>query len=76
MTNPTDRAVLSAQQSQDRAECARPTTTGRTCVQSLAAGWIGAPDLCPVCTRAFMAACESIGQPLRWHPNFRTRARR
>lgn len=49
-----------------------------TCLQSLAEGWITAPDLCPRCTRRFMAALESAtgeGEPLTWHHNYAERAR-
>lgn len=48
-----------------------------TCIQRLAAGWIGLHDLCGPCTRRFMAALETLASPgelLEWHPNFRDRA--
>jgi hypothetical protein len=53
-------------------DCLRPVT-GRTCIQSLANGWIGCNDLCPICTTRFMAALDTLG-PLAWHPAFVQRA--
>lgn len=45
-----------------------------TCIAALADGWINAPDLCPVCTQAFMAALDGIAGPLKWHENYLKRA--
>jgi hypothetical protein len=54
-------------------ECRRPA--GRqTCIEALADGWINAPDLCPVCTRAFMDALDRIAGPLVWHQAYLNRA--
>lgn len=55
-------------------ECIKRDRAGRSCVQALANGWIGASDLCPACTRRFMAALERAGEPLDWHPEFTRRA--
>jgi hypothetical protein len=52
-------------------------TQGRTCLQSLAAGWINPPDLCPLCTRLLMMALEwvtSQREPLTWHQAYQERA--
>jgi len=46
----------------------------RTCIESLAEGWCLADDLCPSCTRQFMAALDSIEEPLKWSAGFRERA--
>lgn len=47
-----------------------------TCVQALAGGWIGAPDLCPACTRSFMTALDGITGPLLvWHQAYLERAK-
>jgi hypothetical protein len=46
----------------------------RNCIEALADGWIHANDLCPHCTRQFMAALDGISGPLTWHQNYRTRA--
>lgn len=50
--------------------------TPQSCIERLAAGWINPPDLCPVCTRAFMSALDGIAGPgsLRWHENYVARA--
>jgi hypothetical protein len=53
-----------------------PVAKRQTCIEALADGWIGAPDLCPACTRAFMAALDGIDEPLVWHRNYQERARR
>lgn len=53
-----------------------PRPLRQTCIEALADGWIGAPDLCPTCTRAFMTALDGIGGPLKWHPNYLARAER
>jgi hypothetical protein len=52
------------------------TTTPRSCIEQLAAGWINPPDLCPACTRGFMSALDFLAEPvtLRWHENFVSRA--
>jgi hypothetical protein len=47
---------------------------GKTCIESLADGGNTPQDLCPPCTRAFMAALDGITGPLRWHPAFHERA--
>jgi hypothetical protein len=48
---------------------------GDTCIRRLAAGWITANDLCPGCTRRFMAALDWISaEPLTWHRNYTERA--
>lgn len=57
-------------------ECRRPSPAGKSCIEALADGWIGAPDLCPACTRAFMDALDSISGPLVWHKNYTARADR
>lgn len=49
----------------------RPTT----CIEALSEGWILATDLCPACTRAFMAALDGIDKPLKWHANYLDRAK-
>lgn len=54
-------------------ECRKPSRTG-TCIEALADGWIGAPDLCSACTQAFMDALDGISGPLVWHENYRVRA--
>jgi hypothetical protein len=47
----------------------------RTCLQRLADGWIGHEDLCPRCTKLFMAGLKQASpEPLTWHPNFAARA--
>lgn len=53
-----------------------PLTKRQTCLEALADGWVGAPDLCPVCTKAFMTALDGIAGPMTWHPNYRARAER
>lgn len=55
-------------------ECRKPDRRGRTCIESLAGGWIGAPDLCGPCTAAFMDALDGISGPLTWHENYAKRA--
>lgn len=51
------------------------TSTRRTCIEALADGWTDCvSDLCPACTRQFMAAMDGIGQPLRWSAGFRERS--
>ncbi len=46
-----------------------------TCIQRLADGWITPSDLCPRCTKLFMAGLGKISpEPLIWHPNFVKRA--
>lgn len=60
-------------------QCGKPrlqNTGPASCIEDLAAGWIGAPDLCPACTQAFMTALNGIAGPMTWHPNYRTRAER
>ncbi|MQA24293.1 MAG: hypothetical protein GEU94_02215 [Micromonosporaceae bacterium] len=48
----------------------------RSCLASLAEGWIGAQDLCGPCTRRFMAGLEWVaGEDLRWHSGYAERAR-
>lgn len=66
---------------QTATECCRvtepsavPFAKRMTCIEALAEGWIGAPDLCRPCTRAFMAALDGIDKPLKWHPNYLERA--
>jgi hypothetical protein len=49
---------------------------GRTCIQSLANGWIGCTDLCSTCTSRFMAALDALGEELDWHAAFIQRAAR
>jgi hypothetical protein len=44
-----------------------PQSLRMTCIEALADGWIGAPDLCPTCTQAFMTALDGIAGPLTWH---------
>lgn len=59
------------------AECARsrPSSPGwETCLHALAAGWVGASDLCGPCTRQFMAALDGLAGPLVWHPDYQERA--
>jgi hypothetical protein len=54
------------------------TRHGSTCVQWLAEGWVTVCDLCPRCTRRFMAALDSAAaadEPLAWHRAYRERAR-
>lgn len=53
-----------------------PQPLRQTCIEALADGWIGAPDLCPACTRAFMAALDGISGPLKWHRAYLERAGR
>ncbi len=49
---------------------------GETCIHRFADGWITAADLCPPCTRTFMAGLEWVtGADLPWHQNFRDRAK-
>lgn len=48
--------------------------SGGSCLHALAGGWIGATDLCPVCTRRFMAALDNAVPDLDWHENYRRRA--
>lgn len=55
-------------------ECRKPSRTG-TCIEALADGWIGAPDLCSTCTQAFMAALDGIAGPLKWHRAYTERAK-
>lgn len=55
----------------DTPSCARGE---RTCIASLAEGWIRATDLCPPCTQAFMSALDSIGGPLHWHKSYLDRS--
>lgn len=57
-------------------ECRKPARNGQTCIEALADGWIGAPDLCPTCTAAFMTALDGIGRPLKWHEAYAERAGR
>jgi hypothetical protein len=55
--------------------CTKPAPSGKTCLQSLADGWITIGDLCPRCTKLFMAALGKVSpEPLTWHPNFAHRA--
>ncbi len=54
-------------------------TNGRrmTCLQSMASGYIGLPDLCPRCTRVFMGALDVAtagAEPLIWHGAYFKRA--
>ncbi|EFL09965.1 predicted protein [Streptomyces sp. AA4] len=46
-----------------------------SCIESLAEGSITAEDLCPPCTRSFMAALDGITGPLAWSRGYRQRAR-
>lgn len=55
-------------------ECSKRDRSRRSCIQSLANGWIGPSDLCPVCTTRFMAALDGLGEQLDWHPAFAERA--
>lgn len=56
-------------------ECERPAGALWTaCLEYLADGWITPADLCPACTRAFMAALDGIAGPLPWHRDYRERA--
>jgi hypothetical protein len=58
-------------------ECTGRTTMAHSsCVARLADGWIVPSDLCPSCTRAFMAAMDGIAGSLTWHAGFRSRADR
>lgn len=52
----------------------RDRFAGRSCVQRLANGWIGAGDLCGPCTRRFMTALDGLGEPLDWHDGYVQRA--
>lgn len=55
--------------------CGRTSPHTQTCLEALAAGWIGSTDLCPFCTRQFMAAMDGIAAPLTWHENYLSRGR-
>lgn len=55
-------------------ECQKREAWG-TCIQGLADGWHHASDLCPACTRAFMAALDGIDGPMVWHRNYQDRAK-
>lgn len=47
----------------------------RTCIEWLAEGWTDCvSDLCPSCTRQFMAALDTIDKPLSWHAGYVERA--
>lgn len=46
----------------------------RTCIEMLAEGFHHANDMCPSCTRQFMAALDGIAGPLTWHEEYRARA--
>lgn len=52
-----------------------PRSLRITCIEALADGWIGAPDLCPTCTRQFMTALDGIDKPLTWHRAYLDRAK-
>jgi hypothetical protein len=54
-------------------ECLKRAAWG-TCLEGLADGWHGAPDLCPACTRALMTALDGIAGPMVWHSAYLTRA--
>ena len=54
--------------------CQQASRTG-SCIQSLAAGWVTVQDLCPSCTRRFMAALDGLGEELTWHEAYYERAR-
>ncbi len=56
--------------------CTKPAAgSRRTCLQALSDGWIGHMDLCPRCTKLFMAGLGKISpEPLIWHTNFVQRA--
>lgn len=58
-----------------RPACSRPRRTGN-CIEQMAGGWHGVPDLCPACTRAFMTALDGIAGPLVWHQAYLDRANR
>lgn len=63
--------------SPEASDCKRLRTVGRTCLQSLADGWLAVAELCPGCTRRFMVALdEGLEEPLRWALAFRRTARR
>jgi hypothetical protein len=67
MTTPTNTPKITCGK-------ARDTRGWETCIHALAAGWILADDLCPVCTQTFMAALDVSVPGLVWHPTFRDRA--
>lgn len=48
--------------------------SGRSCIRRLANGWLTQSDLCPACTRRFMAALDTLGEPLDWHEAYVQRA--
>jgi hypothetical protein len=48
--------------------------TDRSCIESLADGWILATDLCPTCTRTFMTALDGAVGSLKWHQAYVERA--
>lgn len=57
-------------------ECPRDQFTSLgSCIADLAVGWILPSDLCPSCTRAFMAALDGIAGELEWHENYVSRSR-
>ncbi|MGH3757999.1 hypothetical protein [Actinophytocola sp.] len=60
---------------ENRAKCRNPHKN-KTCVESLAEGWIGVPDLCAGCTRVFMHQLDAAVGPLAWHTNYTARAER
>ncbi|WP_337819728.1 hypothetical protein [Amycolatopsis sp. A1MSW2902] len=40
----------------------------------MAEGWITSEDLCPACTRSFIAALDGVAGPLDWSRGYRRRA--
>ena len=73
------RAVLDLAAGQVAERCTKVSPGLRlTCLQSLTEGWCMASDLCPRCTRRFMAALGSAvgeGELLSWHHAYVARAR-
>lgn len=54
--------------------CQTPRGPWGTCIQALALGWILTGDLCPSCTRQFMAALDGISQTLSWGDGYVARS--
>ncbi|MGH3762192.1 hypothetical protein [Actinophytocola sp.] len=60
---------------ENRAKCRNPHKN-KTCVESLASGWIGVPDLCAGCTQVFMHQLDAATGALTWHQDYIARAER
>jgi len=60
--------------SPDPKDCQTVRGSWGSCIQALAAGWVLAGDLCPVCTQTFMRAIGAVVPNLDWHPMYRDRA--